>query len=583
MGLVILLIQTLRLLMLSFALALFKIAEVLEEHCNVISAGERKDGGRTSIGDSTSTNKDLPLKEPEGDEAGEPATSCEASENCAVGVATISQELNTAAEEPKAVTSSHQTEDATLEYSPQGEQSVPQISSDIRNLTAVPSPSSTCEVPSAAGAEPLRPLNYNPSDAFPHNKAISSVPILPSCSTGSLEGFTPEPDLQHDLTRCTGSDSNIQSVLGSPIWPESLSQKTLSESAISNRTFHATPIVPAHASGAASPYSEISRTSSDETCLPFDGEVSIETDQQTRNRALSQAFVPKTPESTEKRKARDHLTRYDSPGRDSGYGSATNSVTGTPNTAPRSDAMATPEIIVSKPGAQASCEHLKELHDMEEARNIWKKLLYYHPQWLVGGITLERLSTNSGHAEHVDVQLLVLDRQEGKYIRLSRALSSRVLRARTGLCLALYNTERGEYITQLDKALTQGTPLHKITATIHMWNRQTSLFENLADILVCPDWQASTGLRIRHLPSRLCTSQYRAKDLSWPEFVGRSNIIDYYLEILHDRGVVVDAQMDCYNGPMHRCLGSDDDEGMKLHNAFSANVYPEVLALLSWA
>jgi len=119
---------------------------------------------------------------------------------------------------------------------------VPQISSDIRNLTAEPFPSSTCELPSAAGAEPLRPLNYNPSGAFPHNKAISSVPILPSCSTGSLEGFTPEPDLQHDLTRCTGSDSNIQSVLGSPIWPESLSQKTLSESAIVTELFMPLPL-----------------------------------------------------------------------------------------------------------------------------------------------------------------------------------------------------------------------------------------------------------------------------------------------------------------------------------------------------
>ena len=574
MGLVILLIQMLRVLLLSLALALFKIAEVLEEHCNSISGEASNEADRISIGDSTSTNDDLTLKEPEGDEAGEPVSSHEASANCAEDFVIVSPKPDTAAAEPKAAMVSHQTqtENATLKYSPQGKQSVPQItgSRGIRQLIRVRFPSSTSDGPSAAGAAPSSYIiRYNGSGAFPYRNAVSPVVVLSPRSTGSLEDFKPKPDLRYNLLSCNGPAAKIEPVQISPMSPQLSSQKGLSESAMSNRTFHAAPIVPAHASRATSPCSEISSETSDETSLPSDGDISGKTDQQPRNVVLAQPFMPKTPESHDKlRKERDYLNPYDSPGRDSGYASGTESITGTPNTAPRSDAPATPEIIVSRPGAPPNSEHSKELHDTKEARRVWKKLLYYHPQWLVGAIPLEHLRTETGWAEHSNVQMLVLDRQEGKYILLEEALSSKDLRARTGLGLALYDNERGKFITQLDAALMLGTPLEKITATIHMWNRKTSLFEDLADMLRRPDWLATTGLRIQHSTTRHFTSPTRAAVLSWPDFVRTSDIVKYYLGILCNFGVVVNAQMDCYNGPMHHCLGSGDDEGMELHEAF---------------
>jgi hypothetical protein len=574
MGLVILLIQMLRVLLLSFALALFKIAEVLEEHCNSISGEASNEGDRISIGDSTSTNDDLTLKEPEGDEAGEPMSSHEASANCAEDVVIVSPKPDTAAAEPKAAMVSHQTqtENATLKYSPQGKQSVPQItgSRGIRQLIRVRFPSSTSDGPSAAGAAPSSYIiRYNGSGAFPYRNAVSPVVVLSSHSTGSFEDFKPKPDLRYNFPSCNGPAAKIEPVQMSLMSPQLLSQKGLSESAMSNRTFHATPVAPVHASRAASPCSEISSETSDDTSLPSHEDILGKTDQQLRNLALAQPFMPKTPDSHDKlRKERDYLNPYDSPGRDSGYASGTESITGTPNTAPRSDAPATPEIIVSRPGAPPNSEHLKELRDMNGARRVWKKLVYYHPQWLVGAIPLKRLSTEPGWVEHSDVQMLVLDRQEGKYILLEEALSSKDLRARTGLGLALYDNERGKFITQLDAALILGTPLEKITASIHMWNRKTSLFEDLADMLRRPDWRATTGLRIQHSTIRHSTSPTRAAVLSWPDFVRTSDIVEYYLGILCNFGVVVNAQMDCYNGPMHHCLGSGDDEGMELHEAF---------------
>ena len=574
MGLVILLIQMLRVLLLSLALALFKVAEILEEHCNSISETAINESDRISLGDSTSPNDDITLKEQDGDEFGEPATSCEASANCAKDVVTISPESNPTIAEPKAAMVSHQTQtdNATLKYSPQGKQSVPQLTDSrrIRQLIRVRFPGSTCDGPSAAGAKPPSSIMDNSSGAFPYRTAVSPVVALSSRSTGSFEDFKPNLDLCSNLPSYIGPAAEIQPILNSLISLQQSTIKGLLESAISNRTFHAAPVVPAHASRATSPCSEISSETSDETSLPSDDDIHGETDQQPCNVALVEPFMPKTPDSHDKlRKEKgDYLNPYDSPGRDSGYGSATDSVIGTPNTAPRSDATATPEIVISRPGIQANCEHLKELHDMKEARRVWKKLVYYHPQWLVGAIPLERLSTEPGWVEHSDVQMLVLDRQEGKYILLEEALSSKDLRERTGLGLALYDNERGKFITQLDAALMLGTPLEKITASIHMWNCKTSLFEDLADMLRRPDWRATTGLRIQHSTTRHYTSLTRADVLSWPDFVRTSDIVEYYLGILCNFGVVVNAQMDCYNGPMHHCLGSDDDEGIKLHEAF---------------
>lgn len=236
------------------------------------------------------------------------------------------------------------------------------------------------------------------------------------------------------------------------------------------------------------------------------------------------------------------------PGKDSGYGSSAESVADSENSPPkfRRSALVTRAVLQDSLHRRGM---FREMLEMKEKKKALKQLLFKQPAWRGPGISLDRLDYSAKHRRFANIQILILDRQEGEHIPLSKALSLRDLRARTGLCVALFDTVHQKFVTELNKTVHNNSPFEKIEATVFVWCRTSKMFAPLGEMLCSPESRSSASLRIEHGERRPYVESSSQRLTSWSGFVNSTDIEEFYLSELHVEGVDIDVHMDCVLHP----------------------------------
>jgi hypothetical protein len=232
-----------------------------------------------------------------------------------------------------------------------------------------------------------------------------------------------------------------------------------------------------------------------------------------------------------------HSYLHASPGKDSGYGSPTPSLSNSSSSPKPNSVQAAILANAMRPD--------QELLQIKAQKHILKTLLRHHPFWRIGGVSLDCFNFDTRPRRFTNIHIFVLDRQEGENISFTKALSSRALRARTGLCLTLYDTRRQKFVTELQKAHNVNTPLNEIEAIIYIWNRETNTFHNLMDMLGSREARVSASLLIQHGERRPYVGACEERLAMWSSFVNTTDIEEFYLSELHRKGVEIEHHMDC--------------------------------------